>query len=432
MTAPSFRETTSTWARIGLLSFGGPAAQFALMHKTIVDEKKWLSERDYLNALSFCMLLPGPEAMQLATYSGWRLHGVFGGLTSGLLFVMPGALVILALASIYLFYGEVPALQSAFLGIQAAILVIVLEALNKVARRSLTGSLSWVIAGASFLALFLLAIPFPIVVLTAGVLGLFLSRDDSVGDHELNTPDGGVSPLKTLSTIAIWLAIWWLPIGALWLVFDATLLSEIGVFFSKLATVSFGGAYAVLAYVAQDAVQTKAWLSTQEMLDGLGLAETTPGPLILVTEFVGFLAGARAEGGTSWSNGLLAALTTLWATFAPCFLWVFTGAPYIEWIASKRRLRNALSCISAAVVGVILNLSIWFALHVLFSEVSREQWGVLTLSVPNATSLNLPALLLAILAAVMLLVLKRSVIFVIFFSALLGYLGLYIFPTQGF
>lgn len=419
MASPSLLEAARTWGKIGVLSFGGPAAQFALMHRTIVDEKKWLSERDYLNALSFCMLLPGPEAMQLATYSGWRAHGVVGGLISGLLFVLPGALVMLALASIYLAFGNVPALQSVFFGIQAAILVIVLEALKKVASRSLKLKTHWLIAGLSFVALFALGLPFPLVIVLAGVAGFCLAHEDT----DSGAPEGvQVSAWMSLRTIAIWLVIWWAPIVLMFALAAPEVFTQIGIFFSKLATVSFGGAYAVLAYMAQDAVQAKGWISAAEMMDGLGLAETTPGPLILVTEFVGFLAGARAGETPSWLLGALGALLTLWVTFAPCFLWVFTGAPYIEWIASKRRLRGALAAISAAVVGVILNLSVWFALHVLFGTVEKINFGPFTSFVPAFQTLDLIAVLLAALAAVMLMLLRQSVILVICVSALLGYL----------
>lgn len=419
MASPSLLEAARTWGKIGVLSFGGPAAQFALMHRTIVDEKKWLSERDYLNALSFCMLLPGPEAMQLATYSGWRTHGVVGGLISGLLFVLPGALLMLALASIYLAFGNVPALQSVFFGIQAAILVIVLEALKKVASRSLKLKTHWLIAGLSFVALFTLGLPFPLVIVLAGVAGFCLAHEDT----DSSPPEGvGVSAWISLRTIAIWLMIWWAPIVLLFAMAAPEVFTQIGIFFSKLATVSFGGAYAVLAYMAQDAVQAKGWISAAEMMDGLGLAETTPGPLILVTEFVGFLAGARAGETPNWLLGALGALLTLWVTFAPCFLWVFTGAPYIEWIASKRRLRGALAAISAAVVGVILNLSVWFALHVLFGTVEKINFGPFTSFVPAFQTLDRIAVLLAALAAVMLMLLRQSVILVICVSALLGYL----------
>ena len=428
MIKPRFMQALPIWARIGMLSFGGPAAQIALMHRVIVDEQKWMREREYLNALAFCMLLPGPEAMQLATYSGWRLHGIRGGLAAGLLFVLPGALVILALGAIYLLYGDVPWLQALFLGIKAAVLVIVLEALLRVAKRSLTQRRHWLIAGLSFFSLFCLSLPFPLVILAAGLYGfLFAGLAHSPNlDAKVD-----VSPLRSLATILTWLVIWWAPILVVAHFAESGVLAEIGIFFSKLATVTFGGAYAVLAYMAQDAVEAKQWLSATEMMDGLGLAETTPGPLILVTEFVGFLAGARASGGLDLGAGLLAAGMTLWATFAPCFLWVFTGAPYIEWIASKRRLSAALAAISAAVVGVILNLSIWFALHVLFADVQRLGLGPVAVWWPDLGTLDVWALALAGIAAVLLLVMKRSVLLTLGLCSVLGMASSFAFMPFG-
>ncbi|WP_120500985.1 chromate efflux transporter [Roseovarius sp. EL26] len=407
MSHPTLKDTLPIWWRIGLLSFGGPAAQIALMHRLIVDEKQWLSEQQYLNALSFCMLLPGPEAMQLATYTGWRLHGVRGGLIAGLLFVLPGAFVVMGFAALYALYGSTPTLETVFLGIKAAVLVIVFEALLRVARKGLTGTAHRVIAGLSFVSLFFFALPFPFVIFSAALYGYFTARPGAGLSNSTNP----VAWQKTATTIVIWLAIWILPLLFIPLVTGYDVLGDIGAFFSKLATVTFGGAYAVLAYMAQEAVETHNWLSATEMVDGLGLAETTPGPLILVTEFVGFLAGARAEGGMNLWLGISAALVTLWATFAPCFLWVFAGAPYIDWLTSKPKLRAALSAISAAVVGVILNLSIWFALHVLFTRVQVTDWGIMSASVPVLSSLNFAAVGLMVLAAILLIRLKRSVLF---------------------
>ena len=411
-----------------MVSFGGPAAQIALMHRVIVDEQKWMNEREYLNALAFCMLLPGPEAMQLATYSGWRLHGMRGGLAAGLLFVLPGAVVILALAAIYLLYGDVPWLQALFLGIKAAVLVIVLEALLRVAKRSLTQRRHWLIAGLSFFSLFCLSLPFPLVILVAGIYGFWFASLEHSPNLDAKVD---VSPLRSLATILIWLVIWWAPILVVAYFAESGVFAEIGIFFSKLATVTFGGAYAVLAYMAQDAVQAKQWLSATEMMDGLGLAETTPGPLILVTEFVGFLAGARASGGLDLGAGLAAAGMTVWATFAPCFLWVFTGAPYIEWIASKRRLSAALAAISAAVVGVILNLSIWFALHVLFADVQRHGLGPVAVWWPDLGTLDVWALALAGIAAVLLLVMKRGVLLTLGLCSVLGMASSFVLTLFG-
>ncbi|HMB75593.1 MAG TPA: chromate efflux transporter, partial [Kiloniellaceae bacterium] len=353
---PSLAEAARVWWKIGILSFGGPAAQIALMHKEVVEERNWLSERQFLNALSFCMLLPGPEAMQLATYAGWRLHGTLGGLIAGSLFVLPGAAVIMALAAIYGSYGSVPLVEALFYGIKAAVLVIVVEALLRVARKALSQRAHWIIAGLSFVGIFFLSIPYPVIVLVAALVGAFMR---SATANEQVVDMAHVSIGRTCSTITMWLAIWLVPLVALDVLGAPDLLVEAGRFFSTLAIVTFGGAYAVLAYMAQDVVVQFGWLTAGEMVDALGLAETTPGPLILVTQFVGFLAGFR-EGGIPL--GLGAAVVVLWVTFAPCFLWIFAGAPYIEWISNQPRLKGALKAITAAVVGVILNLSIWFAL----------------------------------------------------------------------
>ena len=275
-------DLVCTFAKIGCLSFGGPAAQIALMHKELVDSRKWLSEQDFLSGLSFCMLLPGPEAMQLATYSGWRLRGTLGGLIAGLLFVLPGALVILALGAIYVAYGDVPVVQTLFLGVKAAVLAIVLEALIKVAKRAFKSSLHWALAIASFMAIFVFALPFPAVIGVAALIGYLTTPKAS----HISTPR--VTFSQTAMTILIWLTIWWAPILFLGLIIGQDFLFQLAIFFSKLATVTFGGAYAVLAFMGQEVVQNLNWVSADEMIDGLGLAETTPGPLILVTQFVGF------------------------------------------------------------------------------------------------------------------------------------------------
>lgn len=367
---PSLSEATALWLKIGLLSFGGPAAQIALMHKLIVDAKGWLSEKQFLNALSFCMLLPGPEAMQLATYAGWRLHGTVGGLIAGLLFVIPGAIVILILAAIYSFYGNVPFVSALFLGIKAAVLIVVLEALLRVAKKALKGSEHWVIAIISFIGIFFLSLPFPLIILLTAMYGFVRgSKTETFVEDDHHSRK---SFTQTLMTIAIWLVIWWFPVLALDYFSNQQILLDIGTFFSKLAVVTFGGAYAVLAYMGQDVVHQFGWLTAGEMMDGLGLAETTPGPLILVTEFVGYIAAYR-EGGTSLA--IVAAMLTLWTTFIPCFLWIFAGAPYIQWIGTQPRLRGALAAITAAVVGVILNLSLWFALHVFLKRSLLKNMG---------------------------------------------------------
>jgi chromate transporter len=401
--SPSFAEALRVWAKIGFTSFGGPAGQIALMHKILVEDKKWLDERTYLLALNFCTLLPGPEAMQLATYSGWRLHGVKGGLAAGLLFVLPGAALILALSMLYAEFGSVPIVTALFTGIKAAVLAIVVEALLRISKKSLKDSAEYVVAALSFAAIFFFHVPFPVIVLAAGVFG-YLRGLGAVKEAAVEAPDSVSVPIsQTLTTVAVWLAIWIVPLAAIAFVFGSDhVLAKLAWFFSKLAVVTFGGAYAVLAYMAQDAVQIYGWMKPGEMLDGLGLAETTPGPLILVTEFVGYLAAYRQGGGSPVLMGILGAVVTLWATFAPCFLYIFAGAPYIERLKSAPRLKSALSAITAAVVGVVLNLSVWFALHVIFRNVGEMQSGWLHVAVPEVATLNWTAAALAVLAAVLL------------------------------
>lgn len=392
---PSLAELTRCFARIGLLSFGGPAAQIALMHREIVDERGWIAEKDYLSALSFCMLLPGPEAMQLATWIGWRSHGTLGGLIAGGLFVLPGAVVVLALSAIYAVFGDLPLVTAAFLGVQAAVVAIVIEALLRVSRRALKGAVERWIALAAFVALFALGLPFPLVILGAGFVGAALLAKTASARAVPPAAELG----QSLRTALLWALIWLGPLAALW-AFEGGFLTEIGIYFSKLALLTFGGAYAVLAWMVQEVVQVQGWLSTAEMMAGLGLAETTPGPLILVTEFVGFLAGWHQGG---WSMALAGAGVALWMTFAPCFLWIFTGAPHIARLTAEPRLAGALSGIMAAVVGVIANLSLWFALHVIFAKVSLYGFGPLTLNLPDPATLNPLALAIAMGAAYLLL-----------------------------
>jgi chromate transporter len=399
---PTFAEATKVWARIGCLSFGGPAGQIALMHHEIVDERQWLSEQQFLSALNFCMLLPGPEAMQLATYAGWKMHGVKGGLVAGLLFVIPGALVVLALSLLYGSYGNLPWINAIFFGVKAAVLAIVIEALLRVAKRAIKGNMDWLIAGAAFLALYCFAAPFPIIIFAAGLIGFIRSKASTS-----IPPTTRPSFSSLFSTVALWLAIWLIPLALIALTFGLNhVLTTIGVFFSQLAVVTFGGAYAVLTYMAQAAVENHGWLRAPEMIDGLGLAETTPGPLILVTEFVGYLAASRQMG--SIGGGLAGAAITLWMTFAPCFLWIFAGAPYIEYIAKLPRLSSALAAITAAVVGVILNLSVWFGLHVLFGKVDRMS-GVFKPWLPEWSTLNGAALVISVIAALALLRLHMGI-----------------------
>jgi chromate transporter len=395
--APTHADLFRVFGGIGLLSFGGPAAQIALMHRELVERRDWLDEDGFLRALSFCMLLPGPEAMQLATYAGWRLRGVPGGLIAGGLFVLPGAVLILALAASYAQWGAMPVAQALFLGIKATVVVVVLQALARLGTRALRGPGRWVAAGLSFLAIFALGLPFPLIIATAAAWGYATAS---------GAPLPNTQPLReppaTLATIAVWGGLWLLPIAALWAL-SAELLVRIALFFSKLALLTFGGAYAVLAWMAQDVVTAKGWLGPEQMIDALGLAETTPGPLILVTEFVGYLAAEQAGG---WALGVAGAAVTLWVTFIPCFLWIFAGAPYIDRLAGFPRLSAALDMIIAAVVGVILNLSLWFAAHVAFGEVGRVEAGPFRLIAPHWASFDFHAALLAAFAALLLLVLR--------------------------
>jgi len=426
--APSFREALPVWAKIGVMSFGGPAGQIALMHRVLVEERGWIGPERFLHALNFCMLLPGPEAMQLATYVGWRLHGTLGGLAAGLLFVLPGAAVVLALSIAYAWYGQVPLVEAAFVGIKAAVLVIVIEALVKVARRALHRPHDWAIAAAAFIAIFFFAVPFPLIIAAAALIGYLLALVVPVPvPAPLDAPP--VPFAQTLRTASLWLAIWIVPLLAVSAAFAGMpVFTDISLFFSKLAVVTFGGAYAVLAYMAQQAVETYGWLNAGEMLDGLGLAETTPGPLILVTEFVGFLGAYRNGGTPQLVFGLLGAVVTLWATFAPCFLWIFVGAPYVERLASNAGLAGTLRGVTAAVVGVILNLSLWFALHVIFARVNVEQHGPLRLWVPDPATFDLRAAILAVLAAALLLGMRLGILTTLAITAgaalaLLGLLG---------
>ena len=401
-------DLTRTSLRIGLLSFGGPAAQIALMHRVYVDEKQWLTEDEFLSALSFCMLLPGPEAMQLATYTGWKLHGVKGGLIAGLLFVVPGAVVVLTLSALYAIYGQIPLTQALFMGIKACVVVIVIEALLRVARRALKTTTAWIIAALSFLAIFAVGLPFPLIILAAGLYGA-LTASGGI------TPDAPAPPHNLPRTVVTWLAIWWTPV-ALAAASGAALLTEIGLYFSRLAVVTFGGAYSVLAYMAQSIVAEKAWLTTGALIDGLGLAETTPGPLILVTTFVGYQAGYAV----SPLMAVGAAAMTLWVTFAPCFLWIFAGAPYIARLTARPRLKAALSAITAAVVGVILSLTVWFALHVFFTELAEFHVLWATIPLPDPASLNWRAVLIALAAAYALLFRHLNLIPVLIFAAVAG------------
>lgn len=413
---PSLADLTRSFGRIGLLSFGGPAAQIAMMHREVVDRQGWVTEKEYLSALSFCMLLPGPEAMQLATWIGWRTHGTLGGLIAGGLFVLPGALVVLVLSAVYATMGDVPLVAALFAGVQAAVVAVVVEALLRVSRRALKGRAERLIALGTFGALFAFALPFPVVILGAALLGaIWLAKSAPATIPPGPAPRWG----QTLATAALWSAIWLVPLGLLWLL-EGELLTQIGLYFSKLALLTFGGAYAVLAWMVQEVVQVQGWLTTAQMMDGLGLAETTPGPLILVTEFVGFMAGWQAGG---WPMALAAAAVALWMTFAPCFLWIFIGAPHIAQLTAQPRLAGALAGIMAAVVGVIANLSLWFALHVIFASQISIEAGPLALTVPEPGSLRVLPLLIALGAAWLLLRRHWSLPLVLALAAAAGAVG---------
>jgi chromate transporter len=393
MIQPRFSEALRTWARIGCLSFGGPAGQIALLHRELVDELQWISDKEFLGALNFCMLLPGPEAMQLATYAGWKLHGVKGGIAAGLLFVLPGALVVLALSIVYATLGKLPLVSALFWGLKAAVLVIVIEALLRVARKALRGPIDWVIAATAFVALFVFALPFPLVIAVAAAIGIAMPVTTPARAGVARPDISG-----TATTIAIWLFIWLMPLAVLYR-FGAPMFAAMGWFFSKLAVVTFGGAYAVLTYMGQDVVDTYGWLTAREMMDGLALAETTPGPLILVGQFVAFTAAAKPMG---IGAGIVASLIFLWMTFVPCFLWILAGAPWIEYLQGQPRISSALARISAAVVGVILNISLWFAMHALFEKAARLQ-GLIPVWWPDWGSFNLPLFVLSLFLGVALL-----------------------------
>jgi chromate transporter len=420
---PTYGEARKMWARIGLLSFGGPAGQIALIHREVIDERKWIEEREFLSALNFCMLLPGPEAMQLATYIGWRLHGVKGGLTAGLLFILPGAFTILTLSLLYAVFGKLTFVEGLFWGVKTAVLVIVLEALLRVAKKALKGRLDWAIGAFSFIALFGFAVPFPIVIFIAALFGILFPNKKVLAPIAIS---GFPSLRQAFKTIVIWLVIWLLPLALIYKMFGSDhVYSGLAAFFSQLAVVTFGGAYAVLAYMGQDVVELHHWLTAPEMMDGLGLAETTPGPLILVGQFVGFTAAAKAQS-SLWA-GVIGSMIFLWMTFVPCFTWIFAGAPYVVHLQNMPRVSSALSRITAAVTGVILNLGLWFGLHVLFSEVARVS-GAVPVWWPNWASFDFPALVLSIIAGVALLHFKIGIPKTLAISAALGVIWKFVLP----
>ncbi|WP_238365507.1 chromate efflux transporter [Mesobacterium pallidum] len=440
---PTLAEATRVWARVALLSFGGPAGQIAVMHRILVEEKRWLGDGRFLHALNFCMLLPGPEAQQLATYIGWLLHRTWGGVIAGVLFVLPGVIAIMALSWVYVLFGEVGVVSALFFGLKAAVLAIVLQAVVRVGRRALKNDAMRVIAVLSFIAIFAFEAPFPLIVLAAALIGFLGARAGLAAF----APGGGhgtvgaahVEDAQTLlgeelagmprearrgalvAGLAA-LALWLLPVALLLLALGpGNVFADIALFFSKMAVVTFGGAYAVLAYVAQEAVGTYGWLEPGEMLDGLGMAETTPGPLIMVLQFVGFLGAFRDAG---WESALMAGtlggLLATWVTFAPCFAWIFLGAPFMEGLRSNRALSAALTAVTAAVVGVIMNLAIWFAIHVVWREVLRIEAGPLSIELPRLASIDWAAAALSALALVAVFRLKLGMAVVLGGAALLG------------
>ncbi len=413
----AFGDAVKVWARVALLSFGGPAGQIAVMHRILVEEKRWIGEGRFLHALNFCMILPGPEAQQLAVYLGWLLHRTRGGIVAGTLFVLPGFVSILALSLIYVAFGEVTAVDGAFFGLKAAVLAIVLQAVVRIGRRALRNRASVAVAAAAFVAIFGFAVPFPVIVLAAGLVGFAAGRRgaSAFASGGRATPGAGLEDAasalgagvpahaaggRPLGLATLFLALWLVPVAALVLTLGPEdVFARLALFFSRMAVVTFGGAYAVLAYVAQAASETYGWLTPGEMLDGLGMAETTPGPLIQVVQFVGFLAAFRAPGPLDpYVAAVLASVLVTWVTFTPSFLWIFLGAPHIERLRGDRALGGAFAAITAAVVGVILNLALWFALHVVFARLRPlDHWG-LRIDVPVLSSVDAAAATLVVLA----------------------------------
>jgi chromate transporter len=435
--APTLAEATQVWLKIGCLSFGGAAAQISMLHRVVVDDRKWVEERRFLDALNYCTLLPGPEAQQLATYLGYILHGVRGGVIAGLLFVLPGAVVMMGLCFLYAIGRSLPLVEGLFLGVKAAVIAIVIEALLKIGRRALKSAPLLLAAFVSFVALALFGVDFPIVIGIAAAVGATLAgvRPDWLALAAAQPPVAASRPAReALGAAVLWGVIWWLPVALAAIIFGAQhILVDIGLFFSKLAMVTFGGAYAVLAYLADAAVTDKGWLSAAEMVDGLGLAETTPGPTILVNQFVAFLAGWRApEPLGAPVMAVLGALMAIWVTFAPSFVWIFAGAPFVDKVRSNRRVAGALATITAAVVGVIASLALTFGLHVLFGTVGRLSWGGASLPVPVWSSLQPAALALALGAAVLLFRLHRGVIETVIWAGLAGVLVTLARPALGF
>lgn len=419
----SLKEQFKIWSHVALHSFGGPAGQIAIIHKKIIEEKKLISEERFLHALNFCMLLPGPEAQQLATYMGWLMNGWRGGLLAGGLFILPGFLSILLLSFLYVVYQDVGFVQGLFYGMKPAIIAIVTAALVRISQKSLTTDFYKSVAALSFIALFFFNISFPLVVILSGISGIIYGKfyeHHHLIEHfpEIKFPRWS----QTVKTFSIWLLVWFLPIFVTLFIFgkDSTF-HQMNLFFSKMSMVTFGGAYAALNYVAQQAVDIFGWLHGAEMIDGLAMAETTPGPLIQSVQFVGFMGAMRfPDLASPLMSGFLASILTTWMTFAPCFLWIFTFAPYVEFLRNQKIFSDALRAISAAVVGVILNLSLWFLLKTLFSQTSLVKPGFLSFEVPIWETLDGFGLGLAILAFILQFAFKLRLLFVLIIPMILG------------
>jgi chromate transporter len=418
---PTFKEALKVWIKIAAYSFGGPAGQISVMHKLLVEEKKWISEKRFLHAMNYCMLLPGPEAQQLATYTGWLLHKTKGGLTAGLLFILPGFVSILVLSILYAAYYDVAIVQAIFFGIKPAVLAIVIGAVIKIGKKSLKNALMYSIAIVSFIAIFFFNIPFPLIILFAGITGAILTKlfyaqspnsenkiDLTIEEDEVELYTEKPNFFRALKKVSFWVIVWFVPIVIVFLIFgkDSVFVQE-SLFFSKAALVTFGGAYSVLAYIAQKAVEDYGWLQPGEMLDGIGMAETTPGPLIQVVQFVAFMGAFRLAGDMNpmWA-GLFASVLITWVTFAPCFLFVFVGAPYIEYLRGNKYLTDALNGVTAAVTGVILNLGIWFSINTLFKVVNEENFGWLRLILPDLSSIDYASVGITVLSFFIYFVLK--------------------------
>lgn len=424
----SLSAASRVWARVALQSFGGPAGQIGVIHRLVVDERGWVSESRFLHALSYCMMLPGPEAQQLTTYLGWRLHGVRGGLIAGTLFIVPGFVSILALSVLYAEFRNLGWVAGLFFGLKPAVLAVVVEAVLRLRRRALTRRSSLVIAACAFVAIFAFGVPFPLIVLAAAAAGVLVERWSAPYEEVPDPVEAGSTFLppwkRSARTALLWLAIWLVPVVALRLALGpGHVFVTQGVFFSKAAVVTFGGAYAVLSYVAQQAVEVYEWLAPNEMLDGLGMAETTPGPLIQVVQFVGFMGAFRHPGALDpVVAGVIGSVVTTWVTFVPCFLFVFLGAPYVEFLRKHEPLNAALRGVTAAVVGVVVNLAAWFALHTLFREVAQMELGPIRLAIPRLASLDWRALAIALGALVAMLGFRLGMIRTLIGAAAAGVL----------